>query len=83
MKFKVGDKVRVRSWKSMEREFGLDRRGNVNCHTIPFVKGMKEYCGTIQTITAISHCAYYIGNTNYYFDRRAVEPVKQETGKIM
>lgn len=80
MKFKVGDKVRVRSWDSMEKEFGLNWRGDINCPVL-FLKGMKEYCGTIQTITAISQrqSAYYIGNTNYYFDRRAVEPVKQET----
>lgn len=80
MKFKVGDKVRIRSWDSMEKEFGLNWRGDINCPVL-FIKGMKEYCGTIQTITAISqrHSAYYIGNTNYYFDRRAVEPVKQET----
>ena len=80
MKFKVGDKVRVRSWESMEKEFGLNWRGDINCPVL-FLKGMKEYCGTIQTITAISqrHSAYYIGNTNYYFDRRALEPIKQET----
>lgn len=80
MKFKVGDKVRIRNWESMEKEFGLNWRGDINCPVL-FLKGMKEYCGTIQTITAISQrqSAYYIGNTNYYFDRRAVEPVKQET----
>jgi hypothetical protein len=78
MKFKVGDKVRIRSWKSMEKEFGLNRWGEINCPT-PVVKGMKEYCGTIQTITAISHGIYYMGNTDYYFDENAVEPIKQET----
>lgn len=78
MKFKVGDKARIRSWENMEKEFGLNLWGDINCPVL-FVKGMKKYCGTIQTITAISQCAYYIGNTNYYFDRRAVESVKQET----
>ena len=78
MKFKIGDKVRIRSWESMEKEFGLNWRGEINC-PILFVKGMKEYCGTIQTITAVSHGAYCIVNTGYYFDSRAVESVKQET----
>ncbi|MBP7319551.1 MAG: hypothetical protein KA953_00650 [Lachnospiraceae bacterium] len=78
MKFKVGDKVRVRSWESMEKEFGLNRWGEINC-PIPVIEGMKEYCGTIQTITAILHGIYYMGNTGYYFDENSVEPVKQET----
>lgn len=78
MKFKAGDKVRVRSWESMEKEFGLNWRGEINCPT-PVVKGMKDYCGTIQTITAILQGTYYIVNTGYYFDSRAVESVKQET----
>ena len=28
--YKIGDKVKIRSWKSMENEFGLDWTGDIN-----------------------------------------------------
>lgn len=49
MKFKVGDKVKVRSWEAMEEEFGLDENGNIPCERV-FVKEMKEHCGEIRTV---------------------------------
>ena len=57
MKYKVGDKVKVRSWESMEAEFGL------NCDAIDnpgycFVESMKQYCGKCVTISRC-HNDYY------------------------
>lgn len=40
MRFKVGDKVRVRSWKDMENEFGTDRLGNKKFSMADIKSGM-------------------------------------------
>lgn len=52
MKFKVGDKVKIKSWEEMEEEFGLDHAENINCN-FGFTKAMKKYCGTVATIRKI------------------------------
>lgn len=38
--YKIGDKVKIRSWKSMENEFGLDWTGDINSY-INFTSGMR------------------------------------------
>ena len=52
MKFKVGDRVQIKSWEEMEKEFGTDCAGNINCK-FSFTKEMEEYCGAVATISAI------------------------------
>ena len=39
-------KVRIKDWRSMMEEFGLDEDGDINCNCI-FVRDMKEHCGKI------------------------------------
>lgn len=53
MKFKVGDKVRIRSWESMEAEF----RGSssVICCELSFHNDMKYLCGKVGTIKDIEY----------------------------
>lgn len=46
MKFKEGDKVRVRTWEDMEREFGLNEFGDINTPA-SFTPNMRKYCGKI------------------------------------
>lgn len=41
MKFKVGDKVRVRSLESMKKEFGLDQYDNIDC-SARFIHSMEN-----------------------------------------
>ena len=67
MKYKKGDRVIVRSWESMEREFGLDNNGYIKVHK-KFVPWMKEYCGRTLTI-AYRRKDYYgvIEDDNQYF----------------
>lgn len=49
MEYKIGDKVRVKTWEKMEKEFGLDYSNNIKCRCT-FLKYMIEYCGKIVTI---------------------------------
>lgn len=55
MKYKVGDKVRVRSWESMKKEFGLKDDGNIKV-MFTFTKEMKKYCGKLVTISSNNGC---------------------------
>lgn len=51
-KFKVGDRVRIRQWNDMEREFGLRQFGDIACR-YGFTKPMIPLCGRAATITDI------------------------------
>lgn len=50
MKYKVGDKVRVRKWDDMEKEFGLDN-GDIAIPHCYFTFGMKKHCNYVVTIS--------------------------------
>lgn len=52
MNFKVGDRVRIKTWNEMEKEFGTCSNGDIKCCCI-FTKGMKYLCGKKCTITDI------------------------------
>jgi hypothetical protein len=51
-KFKVGDRVEIKSWEEMEKEFGLIF-GEINCRC-HFTPTMKYLCGRTATIKTIS-----------------------------
>lgn len=53
MELKVGDNVIIKSWESMEQEYGLDRDGDIDCIGI-FTRSMVKYCGTKMKITSIN-----------------------------
>lgn len=81
MKFKVGDKVRVRSWESMKKEFGNDKYGGVNCY-YNFTPKMKKFCETVHTIKSVNNefKYYYLEDGAYYrFSGDMLEPVKEPT----
>lgn len=56
--FKVGDRVRFRSWDDMESEFGVDpKTGSINIRgKIYFDKYMRPLCKTYATIESIRVC---------------------------
>lgn len=77
-KFKVGDKVRVRQWADMEKEFGLDYNGDINKRPY-FTKAMKEYCGQILTIDGFTSNGYYtVEECGWKFCDEMFEPVSKE-----
>lgn len=73
MKFKIGDKVRVRQWADMKEEFGLDGNGAINCRC-HFVKAMREYCGKVLTISHECNGAYWCNKSSWTFSDDMLEP---------
>ena len=51
-KFKVGDRVRVREWEDMEREFGLTKYGSIRV-VLPFLPQMHHLCGNTATVIKV------------------------------
>ena len=49
--FSVGSRVRIRSWESMEEEFGVSDSGNIPCRST-FTEDMRHLCGRFVTITS-------------------------------
>lgn len=76
-KFKVGDKVVVRSWDDMEKEFGLNGRGNIDVRC-GFTPEMRHLCGKVVTIKSIttSGLAYRIKEDSeaFYWSDSMFEP---------
>lgn len=52
MEIKVGDRVRIREWKDMEKEFGLNYTGNIHCAGL-FTSNMKHLCGQEIKVTSV------------------------------
>lgn len=57
MKYKVGDKVKIKTWEQMESEFGLDSDGDIPCEH-NFTNFMKDFCGTVQEIIDMDTVSY-------------------------
>lgn len=74
MKYKVGDKVKVREWEDMEKEFGLDRDGDIGIKPC-FSKNMREYCGRIMTISHANRTDYHTDGNDWFWTDKMFEPV--------
>lgn len=81
MKYKVGDKVRVKSleWYNSDKS----KEGNINCSDrVFFAAEMSKFCGSIVTIKDIDIdlSAYNVEENNYYWTDNMLEGlVKEET----
>lgn len=60
MRYKAGDKVRVRDWDDMVKEFGICG-GNITIPGCYFIDYMKKYCNCIVTISELTiHDKYLV-----------------------
>ncbi len=56
MRFKNGDRIRIRQWDDMEKEFGLDSDGDIYVGDgSSFIQDMKHLCGREATIVDCSN----------------------------
>lgn len=59
--FKVGERVQFKTWSEMEKEFGVDFIGSINCE-YSFTRTMRCLCGTYATIKEIDGKRVYLKN---------------------
>lgn len=83
-KFKIGDKVRVREWDDMAKEFGVNSQGDID--KLPFfTPEMKPYCGKVVTIDGTSVCGWFTikESSRWKFCEGMFEPVNKENTIII
>ena len=84
MKFKVGDKVKVRSWEDMRDEFGTDEDGDIIIkeEKVYFLEKMSALCGTAQIISVVHDGYYLLKNAEgWIFTDEMLEPVDRKSSK--
>lgn len=57
MKFKPGDRVQIKTWKEMKKEYGLDKDGDITPYDagISFVRSMRFLCGAFATVESMGN----------------------------
>lgn len=86
--FKVGDRVRIRDWDDMERQYGLNMNGSIKGPIDVFSESMKEYCGKCFVISDIVDNRVLLRDFNgkelsvaYSFYNWMLEPAEENTLK--
>ena len=65
MKFKSGDKVRVREWDDMLEEFGRTVGGSINLPVVMLNPSMRRLCGKVVTIKCVYNNCYSTQENDY------------------
>lgn len=83
--FKIGDRVRIRQWDDMEREFGKDEDGCINLSSgFGFVDSMHHLCGRTATILEYSNSEVYLdfddksGDIEWAYTTDMLEHINQD-----
>jgi len=74
---KVGDKVRIRQWDDMEKEFGLDSAGDIKC-LASFTRSMRNMCGNNHTVLSVDESdesAILDGDISHWITNDMIEPI--------
>lgn len=82
MRYKIGDKVRIKTWEDLEKEYGLNEDGDINCNVL-FPIGMEEELNKISSdriveIFEIDNNHYYMGNFGYMWIDEMIEGLAKE-----
>lgn len=81
--FRVGQLVQIKDWGEMEREYGLDRSGDILCHP-NFTKGMKPLCGMFAEIIDIDGPRIWLkffnfdGDTDWCYSTDMIKPIDKK-----
>ena len=81
MKYKVGDKVRVRKYSDMAKEFGVNEDGDIPVTpALYFIKEMSIFCGGTFTILGINDDGYSLlgDKDGFIFTDEMLLPVDAE-----
>ena len=81
MKYKVGDKVRVKKWGDLELEYKVDKYGSI-CHGVGFEKEMKEFCGKELLIKRVRKDDYLCHGNIWSWEDWMFEDVEIKTIRI-
>lgn len=62
-RYEVGDKVLIRKWDDMAKQYGFNNYGSIECRE-KFCKEMKEFCGKVFVISNVDrkHNTYLLKN---------------------
>lgn len=83
--FKVGDKVRIRQWDDMAKEFGIDKNGDIKA-SAGFIQEMRPLCGKKAKIGEIDGNHVFLEDfedcegldTDYDYSMDMIEHVEEE-----
>ena len=76
MKYKVGDKVRVKKWEDLKSEYEVDEDGYI-CHGVVFNDEMREYCGKELVIGYVGMDEYLCHGNNWLWQDWMFEDVDE------
>lgn len=65
-------KVRIKEWYELEKEFGLDEDGDIDCY-YSFTKDMGEYCGKVIEVEDVNIFTY----DNWFFSNEMYEVIEE------
>ena len=75
MNYKVGDKVKIKTWESMKKEYGIDGIGSIRLPYFPFVKEMERGISKICPDRILT-----IKSTGYEFAREFYKMQEDDIG---
>lgn len=77
-KFNVGDRVVIREWDDMAKEYGLTASSNIDCNCV-FTTNMRYLCGKEFTIKALDEryegCVEFEENADWNYHIEMIRPV--------
>ena len=81
MKYKVGDKVRVRQWEDLKSQYKTDEYGEINVGVI-FVEDMKNFCGKELVIEMLGFGGYLCKGNDWIWEDWMFEDIETKTIRI-